>query len=58
MAPMVLQVMVSDLEDILATDAIGVDGNLSFAVFTAASRKRYRQRLGDCIDDAKRWGWI
>lgn len=63
MAPLLLQVMVSDPKDIFLVDdmanAVGTDKEKSsFAVLTAESTEKYRQRLGDSIDDAKRWGWI
>lgn len=63
MAPLLMQVMVSDAKDIAKVDdmanSMGTDKEMtSFAVLTDASREKYRQRLGDSIDDVKRWGWL
>lgn len=67
MAPLLLQVMVSEGSQIVDMDAAALemsqpdhdaDKEMDLAVFDERSLAKYRERLGDVIDDAQRLGWI
>lgn len=66
MAPLLLQVIVSDASNVADMDEMAhemskdeVDAKkVTFTNFNPESLARYRQRLGDVIDDGLRLGWI
>lgn len=65
MAPVLLQVMVSDPKDIPHVDEMAnvandeaTTKNGTFAVLDAPTKEKFRKRLVDVLDDAKRWGWL
>lgn len=66
MAPLLLQVIVSDSSSIVDMDEAALElskpeaerKQIEFTKFSEESLAVYRQRLGDVIDDAKKFGWI
>lgn len=66
MAPLLLQVIVSDPSSVVDMDEAALElskpeaerKKLEFTKFSEESLAVYRQRLGDVIDDAKKFGWI
>lgn len=60
-APMMLQVIVSDANDIVAMDDYAAtidDGARDMATFDDSSEARYLNRVSDAINDARMYGWI
>lgn len=60
-APMMLQVIVSESSDIVAMDDYAStidDGARDMASFDDSSEIRYLNRVSDVINDARMYGWI
>lgn len=55
-----IEVLVSDPENIVNLDEITKDSPklTEFAVFDEKATELFKRRLGDVIDDAKRFGWV
>lgn len=67
MAPILLQVIVSEGSQIIDMDAAAIEMSrpdydaskeVKLVVFDEQTLAKYRERLGDVIDDAQRLGWI
>lgn len=66
LAPMMLQVIVSDGSHVVDMDEVAQEMSKSDAdrkqiewgKFDPETLAKYRERLGDVFDDAKRFGWI
>lgn len=59
MAPILLQVIVSDPKNIIDMNVIDKDTtDLDFTTFDDTSKNTYRERVSDAIQDAYKFGWI
>lgn len=66
LAPMMLQVIVSDGSHVVDMDEVAQEmaksdadrKQIEWGKFDPETLAKYRERLGDVIDDAKRFGWI
>lgn len=59
MAPILLQVIVSDSKNIVDMNSIDEDTrDLDVATLNDVSKIIYRQRVSDVLQDANKFGWI
>ncbi len=59
MAPVLLQVIASDSQNIIDMDTIEADtSTIDFATFDDRSKVTYRERVSDALQDAIKFEWI
>lgn len=58
MGPVVLQVMVSESENVVDMATINDAEGISLANLNDKSVVAYRERISDILQDGKRFGWI
>lgn len=60
MAPMLLQIMVSDSKDLMNLEGWAENGQIEASIcnLNELSEKMFKEAITDALDDAKQYGWF